>query len=81
MRIAERAVTIQIRGLVLEIEGGPAGHGDKWSLLIGTHPSADVAAPVIIQDLVARAIHARSLRPDRPFNTEGAPTRSGRSRR
>jgi len=43
----------------------------EHAVTIGTHPLADVVAPVIIQDLVARAIHARLLRPDRPFNTEG----------
>ena len=33
----------------------------EHAVTIGTHPLADVVAPVIIQDLVARAIHARSL--------------------
>jgi DNA-binding NtrC family response regulator len=55
MRIGERAVAIQIRGFRLEIEGGPTIRGDRRSLLIGTHPSADV----VLQDPMVSRLHAR----------------------
>ena len=55
MRIAERAIAIQIRGFTLEIEGGRTIRGDKRSLLIGTHPSADV----VLDDPMVSRLHAR----------------------
>ncbi|HEY5938739.1 MAG TPA: sigma 54-interacting transcriptional regulator [Kofleriaceae bacterium] len=59
MRVAERPVAIQIRGFALTILDGPkAGttvRGDKRSLLIGTHPSADI----VLDDPMVSRLHAR----------------------
>jgi DNA-binding NtrC family response regulator len=63
MRIGARAVAIQIRGFALEIAGGPAVRGDKRSLLIGTHPSADV----VLHDPMVSRLHARLDIEDRDY--------------
>jgi len=55
MRIAERAVAIQIRGFRLELADGRSIRGDRRSLLIGTHPSADV----VLDDPMVSRLHAR----------------------
>src|SRR5689334_24314046 len=55
MRIADRAVAIQIRGFALELPGGRTVRGDKRSLLLGTHPSADV----VLDDPMVSRLHAR----------------------
>jgi DNA-binding NtrC family response regulator len=55
MRIAERVVAIQIRGFLLELPGRPPVRGDKRSLLLGTHPSADV----VLDDPMVSRLHAR----------------------
>jgi DNA-binding NtrC family response regulator len=54
LRVADRPVAIQIRGFALEIADATI-RGDKRSLLLGTHPSADV---VLADPLVSR-LHAR----------------------
>ncbi|MEJ7601705.1 MAG: sigma 54-interacting transcriptional regulator [Kofleriaceae bacterium] len=59
MRVADRPIAIQIRGFALVIQSGPrAGttiRGDKRSLLIGTHASADV----VLEDPLVSRLHAR----------------------
>src|SRR5689334_8968622 len=54
-----RPMAIQIRGFRIELESGPSAgtivHGDKRSLLFGTHASADV---VLVDPTVSR-LHAR----------------------
>ena len=59
MRVAERPVAIQVRGFAIEVIAGPdAGasiRGDRRTLLIGTHASANV---VLTDPLVSR-LHAR----------------------
>ena len=59
MRVEDRPIAIQIQGFALAIQNGPkAGttvRGDKRSLLIGTHPSADV----VLEDPLVSRLHAR----------------------
>jgi transcriptional regulator with GAF, ATPase, and Fis domain len=63
VRVAERPVAIQIRGFALELPGGKVVRGDKRSLLLGTHPSADV----VLDDPLVSRLHARLDVEDRDY--------------
>jgi two-component system, NtrC family, response regulator GlrR len=54
LRVADRPVAIQIKSFALEI-GDRSVRGDKRSLLVGTHPSADV----VLDDPLVSRLHAR----------------------
>jgi two-component system, NtrC family, response regulator GlrR len=56
VRVAERPIAIQIRGFALEnLATGGITRGDKRSLLVGTHASADV----VLDDPLVSRLHAR----------------------
>src|SRR5262245_12367777 len=59
LRVQDRPKAIQVRGFALEVAGGPdAGKrlvGEKRSLLLGTHPSSDLA----LTDPHVSRLHAR----------------------
>jgi DNA-binding NtrC family response regulator len=54
LRVADRPVAIQVRGFALAV-GDQTVHATQRSLLIGTHPSADL---VLVDPMVSR-LHAR----------------------
>jgi DNA-binding NtrC family response regulator len=54
LRVADRPVAIQIKTFALEV-GERSIRGDKRSLLVGTHPSADV----VLDDPLVSRLHAR----------------------